>query len=62
MNVRIGLLLAGLAALLGCSKETGTKPKPSSGKIQVVVTTTTISDLVKQVGGDKVEVQRLMGP
>lgn len=49
----------GAAALLGCSKETETKN--SSGKIQVVTTTTMVTDLVKQVGGDKIEAQGLMG-
>lgn len=34
----------------------------SSDKLQVVTTTTIIYDLVKNIGGDKIEVQSLMGP
>jgi len=46
---------------VGCSKEPSAETNNSSGKIQVVTTTTMVSDLVKQVGGDKIEVQGLMG-
>ena len=50
-----------LAVLAGCSK--GPSPPASGGgKIKVTTTVTMISDLVKQVGGDRVEVQGLMGP
>jgi manganese/zinc/iron transport system substrate-binding protein len=55
---------AGLLAtmvLVGCSKQPS-DTKPSGGKIKVVTTTTMVTDLVRQVGGDKVEVQGLMGP
>lgn len=37
------------------------KPKKGSGKLKVVTTTTMITDLVKNIGGDKIEVQGLMG-
>ena len=57
------IAVAGVALLLGCSKQSESgAAKGSTGKIQVVTTTTMVSDLVKQVGGDKVEVQGLMGP
>jgi manganese/zinc/iron transport system substrate-binding protein len=62
----IGVLLA-LAALMalglmGCRKNTSETTKPgSSRKLRVTTTTTMVSDLVKQVGGDRVEVQGLMG-
>ena len=62
MNVKTGIAMVSIAALLGCSKEAAPEAKRSSGKIQVVTTTTMVSDLVRQVGGDKVEVQGLMGP
>ena len=63
MNVKTFFFIAATAlALFGCSKQSETEPKRSSGKILVVTTTTMVSDLVKQVGGDKVEVQGLMGP
>ena len=59
LNVLLGLALT---VLVGCSKQSSSEPKRSSGKIQVVTTTTMVSDLVRQVGGDKVEIQGLMGP
>lgn len=61
VNLLLGLTLA---TLVGCSKQSSSsEPKRSAGgKIQVVTTTTMVSDLVRQVGGDKVEVQGLMGP
>jgi manganese/zinc/iron transport system substrate-binding protein len=55
----IWVALLGLA--LGCSKGPSS-PAASSGKIRVTTTITMVSDLVKQVGGDRVEVQGLMGP
>lgn len=53
-----------LGVLAGCSKS----PAPPSGsgndggKIRVTTTITMVTDLVKQVGGERVEVQGLMGP
>src|SRR5687768_2085803 len=61
MNGKLWLAMAGLLALLGCSKQSASETKQSSGKIQVVTTTTMVTDLVRQVGGDKIEVQGLMG-
>ncbi len=37
------------------------KEKTKNGKLQVVTTTTMITDLVKNIGGDKLEVKGLMG-
>ncbi len=37
------------------------KEKSKNGKLQVVTTTTMITDLVKNIGGDKLEVKGLMG-
>lgn len=54
--------LALLGALLffvgGCSKQAQTAP---NGKLKVTTTTSMVTDLVKNIGGDKVEVQGLMG-
>ena len=61
MNAKLWVILAAAGALLGCSRESAPEPKRSSGKIQVVATTTMVTDLVRQVGGDKIEVQGLMG-
>lgn len=54
------LLLAALAA--GCSPGPGNAPSSPGGRIRVTTTVTMVSDLVKQVGGDRVEVYGLMGP
>lgn len=42
--------------LLGC-----TDNQPKDGKFRIVTTTSLITDLVKNIGGDKVEVEGLMG-
>lgn len=53
------LILATLVVAAGCkqgeSVETG-------GKLRVVCTTTMVGDLVKRVGGDRVDVKVIMGP
>src|SRR5437773_1179256 len=59
VNVLLGLALAIVA---GCSKQSSSEPRRASGKIQVVTTTAIVTDLVREVGGDKVEIQGLMGP
>ncbi|CAM1342825.1 metal ABC transporter solute-binding protein, Zn/Mn family [Tenacibaculum amylolyticum] len=55
MKIYIYILITLL--ILGC------KPEKKSGneKLQVVTTTTMITDLVKNIGGNKLEVQGLMG-
>jgi len=52
-------LLIPLLAIVGC----GGSPKPGdSGKLNVVVTFSVLTDFTKQVGGDKVEITTLVGP
>ncbi len=52
-----------LMAVTGCDQHaTSSAPSGSPGKIMAVTTTTMITDLVKKVGGDRVEVHGLMGP
>jgi zinc/manganese transport system substrate-binding protein len=53
---RILLLLAGLAATLAAT------PAFAEDKIRVVATFSILGDLVKNVGGDRVEVATLVGP
>jgi manganese/zinc/iron transport system substrate-binding protein len=56
-----GLLAAallGLAALIGCAPR---GPAPVKGKPLVVATTTIVADLVRQVAGDRVTIDCLMG-
>ena len=60
------LALSGILTALftGCgdaSRSTATTATPGK-KIRVTTTVTMVGDLVKQVGGDRVEVQGLMGP
>ena len=50
------IILVFLISILSCKKE----PK-KNGKLQVVTTTTMITDLVKNIGGNKIDVQGLMG-
>lgn len=62
MKKYIGLsMVAGVLLVAGCS--TGTTEETSdNGKMSVVATTTMIADLVDVIGGDKVEIEGLMGP
>ncbi|MEO8933966.1 MAG: zinc ABC transporter substrate-binding protein [Xanthomarina sp.] len=53
-NLVYSLLLFGL--LFNCKNT-----KESNGKLNIVTTTTMITDLVKNVGGDKINIQGLMG-
>lgn len=46
--------------LVGCGENT--KEPSMDGKINVVTTTTMITDMVKQIGGDKINLKSLMGP
>jgi manganese/zinc/iron transport system substrate-binding protein len=55
----VALILAVLA--VSCGGETG-ESQEGGGKIEATTTTTMITDLVRQVGGDRVEVTGLMGP
>jgi manganese/zinc/iron transport system substrate-binding protein len=55
------LLMAVLLFFTGCSEGTEKQPK-NDGKLTVTVTTGQIADAVKNIGGEKVEVQSLMGP
>ena len=58
-------LLAGAMVLtFTACRDTGTGSSPpasNAGKLRVTATTTMVTDLVKQVGGDRVEAQGLMG-
>ena len=57
---RVVLALMAVFAL-GCSGG-GATPSAEGKKIKVVATTSMVADLVKNVGGDRVEVHGLMGP
>ncbi len=53
---RIIILLFVIATVTGCKNST-----EKSGKLNVVTTTTMITDLVKNIGGDHIDVNGLMG-
>jgi manganese/zinc/iron transport system substrate-binding protein len=54
--------VAAVVVLVGCGDASnGSPPSSGSGKLRVTATTTMVNDLVKQVGGDRVESQGLMG-
>lgn len=57
-------LLAGaaIAAALALSSCDAPPPEPADGKLPVVTTTTMITDMVKDIGGEHVRVMALMGP
>lgn len=59
--MRLGIVAVLAAVLAGCSKQPAQPEVDASGKVRVVTTTTMVTDLVKQVGGDKVVVDGLMG-
>ena len=48
-----------IAALFGCKNEKDSKDE--NRKLQVVTTTTMITDLVSNIGGDLIDVEGLMG-
>jgi manganese/zinc/iron transport system substrate-binding protein len=59
----IGLVILATGFGAGCSKDgAASTARDSSKKLRVVTTTTMVTDLVKQVGGERVEVEWLMGP
>ena len=51
------IVIAVAISIFGCKKA----EKAADGKLQIVTTTTMITDLIKNIGGDKVTVQGLMG-
>lgn len=58
MKTALNVILIALVILIACgdNKQTG------SGKIKIVATTGMIADLAANIGGDRVEVEGLMGP
>lgn len=56
-NFRKLILVTAIISLVGCKSKTEKEPI----KLNVVTSTTMITDMVKHIGGDKIEVQGLMG-
>ena len=66
MKIRILLILA-MCLTLGCDRKGGdpageTTAKTNPGKPVVVATTTMLTDLARQIGGDDVRVEGIMKP
>ncbi|MDG2126238.1 MAG: zinc ABC transporter substrate-binding protein [Verrucomicrobiales bacterium] len=59
---RISVVVALTGGLLGCGRMEPSEADGAGSKPKVVVTTTMVSDLVKRVGGDSIELVTLMGP
>jgi manganese/zinc/iron transport system substrate-binding protein len=55
------LLLTAFALLFAGCGQRDTQPRDPSRPIQVATTVTMVTDLVKQVGGERVQADRLMG-
>src|SRR5690554_2468883 len=55
-NHKFFLVLLGSIIIFSCKNN-----QPTNGKPNIVTTTTMITDLVKNIGGDKINVQGLMG-
>lgn len=55
-------LFAGVLVLFGCGTADNTESSAERENIEIVATTSMITDLIKVIGGDRVEVNRLMGP
>jgi len=64
LRLLAALLVAVLVVplLAGCVDERANPPAAGDGGVRVVATTNIVADLARQVGGDRVEVQALMGP
>lgn len=58
------VLASVIVLMISCSSDpvSGVGDKPREGKLKVASTVTMLSDMVREVGGDRVEVIPLMGP
>lgn len=61
-KIFMGTLLSTFLLLAGCAINGNETTEPIEGKVNVVATTTMLTDLVEQIGGEHVEVEGLMGP
>jgi manganese/zinc/iron transport system substrate-binding protein len=62
MFLRLILICLGVVWVSACQEGGGSSDVGASGKPLVVTTVTMVTDLVQEVGGDRVEVRGLMGP
>ncbi|MFQ5511201.1 MAG: metal ABC transporter solute-binding protein, Zn/Mn family [Candidatus Krumholzibacteriia bacterium] len=59
--MRVAALVAAILLVAGCGGS-GEQSKSTSGKMRVTATTGMVAELARRVGGDRVEVENLMGP
>lgn len=57
-----GILLSVLLLMAGCTTNANETAESGDGKLKIVATTTMLTDLIEQIGGEHVEVEGLMGP
>ncbi len=57
----VGAILLLLPLLAGCGRVAGGQSQGGNGPLKAVATTTMITDLVQQIGGERVQVTGLMG-
>lgn len=62
MRKILSMLLAAAVFILGACSSSSSGEKQANGKLVVTTTISQIADAVKNIGGDKVDVQSLMGP
>ncbi len=59
---RLAAVLCIISTLFGCGADTTTGPAADAVPVRAVATTTIVADLVRAVGGERVEVTTMMGP
>ena len=59
MKIKFIVVIAVLSMVLGCKEQGGVK---KSDRLNVVATTSQVTDLLKQIAGDLIDLEGLMGP
>ena len=62
MRNTLMICLLALLALCACGDQVTNQPRSATGKLRIVATTGMVGDMARNVGGEHVEVEVLMGP
>lgn len=62
MRLSVLLLLSALLTLIGCGTDAPVRDDLGERPVRIVATTSMIADLAREIGGERVEVDGLMGP